>query len=178
MQTHIAILRGINVGGKRKILIADLRNMLSELGFSNVNTYAQSGNVVFEYKSHKNSELATKITNQIHDKYGFDVPVIVITTAEFAEDFRSNPFVEKAEIGQLHLTFLSEEPTDEKLTGINLLAHPPDEFRIIGKGVYLKCVNKYHQTKLSNNFFEKKLGVFATTRNWETVTKLVEMTKG
>jgi uncharacterized protein (DUF1697 family) len=158
--------------------MADLRDMFSELSFSNVTTYIQSGNLVFEYESHNNNELATKITNQIHDKYGFDVPVIVFTKTELSEAFANNPFVENTEIEQLHLTFLSEKPTAEKLVEINLLSYPPDEFQIIGKSVYLKCVNKYHQTKLSNNFFEKKLGVSATTRNWKTVTKLVEMTKG
>lgn len=155
--------------------MADLKTLFEEMGASDVTTYIQSGNVIFKHKNLETSNLGKLISENIASKLGLVVTVIVFTKAELSEAFNNNPFVENAEIEQLHLTFLSDEPTAEKLTAINLLSYPPDEFRIIGKSVYLKCVNKYHQTKLSNNFFEKKLGVAASTRNWKTMTKLVEL---
>ncbi|MDP5121254.1 MAG: DUF1697 domain-containing protein [Spirosomaceae bacterium] len=178
MQTYIAILRGINVGGKRKILMADLKALFAEMGFSEIETYIQSGNVFFKAKRQENSELAQSISSKIQQQYEFDVPVIVKTATELQNAFAENPFVDSAEIEQLHVTFLSEIPVENKLQEIASLDFSPDQFQIVGENVYLKCVNKYHQTKLSNNFFEKKLGVSATTRNWKTVTKLVELVKG
>jgi len=178
METFISILRGINVSGQKKILMADLKALFENLGFEDVRTYIQSGNVIFK-ASEKSAgkELAGKIEAAISDKYSFHVPVIIRTAAEMENILAVNPFLKDASIDQekLHVTFLDEIPEQEKLAGIKHVDFPPDQFSIIGKEVFLYCPDKYGETKLSNKFFENKLRVAATTRNWKTVNKLAEM---
>jgi len=113
MQTkikYISLLRGINVGGKRKILMADLKEIYADLGFLNCISYIQSGNVIFEYQEQSNRELANKIQEAISKKYGFDVPVIVRTSDEWKQSIKANPFADNCDVASLHLTFLSEVP--------------------------------------------------------------------
>jgi uncharacterized protein (DUF1697 family) len=178
MTHYISILRGINVGGKRKILMADLKALYEKLGFSEVKTYIQSGNVIFKAQKQEGHQLAQKISEAIEEKYGFEVPVIVRTKEEMERTLSANPFLNQEDtvIENLHLTFLSDLPVEEKLEKIKSIDHSPDQFHIIRKDVFIFCSGKYHQTKLSNTFFEKKLKVNATTRNWKTAKKLLELT--
>lgn len=175
MKRYIAILRGINVSGKNKILMQDLKLIFESLHFKNVQTYIQSGNVVFEAKSEKN--LATLIQQKIKDQYGFDVPVIIRTVDEISGNLKTNPYLKQKniELDKLHITFLSETPTKENLTKIKTYHFEPDVFEIIGNEVYLYCPNGYGITKLSNTFFENKLKVSATTRNWKTVNEIAKL---
>lgn len=178
MNKKIAILRGINVGGKRKILMADLRQLFQDLGFENVVTYIQSGNVIFEANSGLlEIEIANKIEKAIGEKYGFEVPVIVFTNDFLEKTIKNNPFykTENMDIKQLHLTFLKTEPTAENLALITNYNYEPDKFSIQNKAIFVFCTGKYHQSKLTNTFFEKKLSVNATTRNWKTVLNLLEL---
>ena len=180
MTKYISILRGINVGGKRKILMADLRELYESLDFVNVITYIQSGNVIFESKKkNANTTFTKKITQAIFDKYGFEVPVIIRSVEEIKSIVENHPFEKKegAQIENLCLTFLSEIPSDENLEKINTYDYSPDLFQIIEDNVFLFIQGKYHQSKLTNNFFEKKLKVSATTRNWKTVNKLLELSE-
>lgn len=177
MKTHLALLRGINVGGKRKILMADLRKLMENLGYSNPVTYIQSGNVLFTVAKTKTPEnIADHISEAIKDQYGFSVPVIVLKTKDLQQAFINNPFpVNETTISQLHLTILKTTPLKENLTVINAADYLPDQFKITGPFIYLHLENKYHKTKLSNTFFEKKLATSATTRNWKTITKLLSL---
>lgn len=179
MNRRIAILRGVNVGGKRKILMADLKSMFEKMNFLNVKTYIQSGNVFFDLKKEiGNLELAQKIEKAIKKEFGFDVPVIVRTSKEIKTVINQNPFYNNnTDIIHLHLTFLGEEPTLENQEKAKSCNYEPDKFEIKGKEVFIYCEGKYHQSKLTNNFFEKKLRVNATTRNWKTVIKLYELSK-
>jgi uncharacterized protein (DUF1697 family) len=174
MNRRIAILRGINVGGKRKILMADLRAMFDKMKFSNVHTYIQSGNVLFDLKEEvDNLELAKNIEKAIKEQFGFDVPVIVRTPKEIEKAINQNPlYKDDTDIGHLHLTFLNEEPLTKNKEKLKSYTYEPDKFELIGKDVFIYCEGKYHQSKLTNNFFETKLKVNATTRNWKTVLKL------
>jgi len=180
MTKRIAILRGINVGGKRKILMVDLKKILSKLGFEDMQTYIQSGNVIFNStRKHDDLEFANEIEQSISNKYGFDVPVIVKTENKLNEAISSNPFFKKkdADIERLHLTFLKEIPEKEKLENIKSYDYSPDKFEINGNNVFVYCSGKYSDSKLTNKFFESKLKVSATTRNWKTVLKLSELSK-
>lgn len=179
MNRRIAILRGINVGGKRKILMADLKSMFEKMKFSNVSTYIQSGNVFFDVeKGFDNRDLGQKIENAIEKEFGFEVPVIVRTPKEIDSAINQNPFNnDDTDIVHLHLTFLNEEPTTENQEKAESYNYEPDKFEIKGKDVFIYCEGKYHQSKLTNIFFEKKLKVNATTRNWKTVLKLSELSK-
>ncbi len=177
MNKKIAILRGINVGGKRKILMSDLKSLWGKLGLKNVKTYIQSGNIIFD-SDKENAELENKLEKAIADKFRFDVPVIVRTAKEFKTSIKNNPFFdENADIKQFHLTFLKEKPKKENIENILTYNYKPDKYKIDNKDVFIYCAGKYHESKLINNFFEKKLKVGATTRNWKTVLKLLELSK-
>ena len=178
MTKKIALLRGINVGGKRKVLMADLRQLLEKIGFTDVKTYIQSGNVIFTLKEKLNNlEIAEKIEKVIADNYEFEVPVVVRTADEWKQAINDNPFYQSdmEDISQLHLTFLKEKPTNENQEKAESYDYPPDKFIIKNTEIYILCIGKYHKTKLSNTFFEKKLKVPTTTRNWKTVLKLLEL---
>ncbi len=175
MESKVAILRGINVGGKRKILMADLRTFCEKLGFKDVKTYIQSGNVVF--KSEKDSVyLEDSLEKTIKKEYGFDVPVIVRSWDELKNSVNNNPFYkDNIDISHLYLTFLKTNANDDKVKLVKETKCEPDKFVISNKDIYIYCEGKYHKSKLTNNFYENKLKVGATTRNWKTVLKLLEL---
>lgn len=178
MTKYISILRGINVGGKRKILMADLRGLYESLGFENVISYIQSGNVIFESKKNNGQSIfSKKIKGAILEKYGFDVPIIIRSVEEIKHLVETNPYLKKegVKIENLCITFLSEVPSAENLEKIKTFDYSPDLFQIIEDNTFLFIEGKYHKSKLTNNLFEKKLKVSATTRNWKTVTKLLEL---
>jgi uncharacterized protein (DUF1697 family) len=178
MTKYIAILRGINVGSNRKVPMAELKVLCSKLGLRNVQNYIQSGNLIFELaKPESIADLQDRLHQAISETFGFDIPVIVRTALEMDESITSNPFLKEkdTDIDKLHLTFLKEEPSPELLERIIALQFLPDRFEIVGKDVFVYCENGYGRTKITNDFFEKKLKVQATTRNWKTVMKLHEM---
>ncbi len=178
MTKTIAILRGINVGGTRKILMKDLKVLLEKHGFSEVETYIQSGNVIFESDQKlSTADLEQNIQQAITETFGFDVAVIVRTAVEWTRSIENNPFWKEkdADIDRLHLTCLKEIPSPELLEKIKLFQFLPDRYEIIGKDVFIFCAAGYGTSKLTNPFFESKLKVPGTTRNWKTVMKLHEM---
>lgn len=177
MTKYISLLRGINVGGKRKILMADSKELYSKLGYSNCISYIQSGNVIFESKEESTNDLASKIEETIKNEYGFDVPVIVKTRTELEKAVQDNPYAETKEIESLCLSFLNRTPDTELVGKISNLNFSPDEFQIANQNVFIFCPGPYHKTKLSNQFFESKLKVRATTRNWKTVLKLMKLSE-
>ncbi|HYK77648.1 MAG TPA: DUF1697 domain-containing protein [Daejeonella sp.] len=181
MTTYISMLRGINVSGHKKILMADLKALYENLNFQNVSTYIQSGNVIFHSDENlSDQQFAEKIRSQIFNQYGFEVPVLIRTLSQLQNTLSSNPFLkqEGIDLEKLHVTFLSEKPNPANLTGIQSNIYLPDEFIISEQEIFLHCPINYGETKLSNKFFESKLKVLATTRNWKTVNKLVEIALG
>jgi uncharacterized protein (DUF1697 family) len=176
MAGKIAMLRGINVGGKHVIRMEDLKDLFRKQGFENPTTYIQSGNVLFDGASLTDDEISIKLENAIFKKYGFNVPVIVRSADEIEKYAEENPFRDK-DINKLHLTFLKVSPATEKIRETAALDSGQDKFVVRGKVVFICCEGKYHLTKLSNQFFERNLETQATTRNWKTVLKLVELSK-
>ena len=180
MEKKIAILRGINVGGKRKILMADLKSLFEDLGFKEVITYIQSGNVIFMANNEtSNIEIADQIEKSIKSKFGFDVPVIVRSAGDLWNTMKTNPFYKGSttDIAKLHITFLRSKPAQEYLEKIQAIDFSPDKFIVVEKDVFIYCEGKYHQSKLTNNFFEKKLKTTATTRNFKTLEKLCTLSQ-
>jgi uncharacterized protein (DUF1697 family) len=174
MPQKIAILRGINVGGKRIIKMADLNAICTELGWSHVSTYIQSGNVFFD-SDISEVDLEFDLDNAIKERFGYDVSVIVRSKAELTSVVDQNPFLKEGiSIERLLLTLLKTEPSSESIAQLQALNAAPDRFEVHGEHVYLYVDGKYHQSKLTNNLFEKKLGVEATTRNWNTILRLVK----
>ena len=172
---YIALLRGINVGGRRKVLMADLKLLLEQLNLTNIITYIQSGNVIFEADETK-EVLENKITKGIYENYNFDVPVIVIPVTVFEKISSLNPYLNNTALEKLHVTFLKQLPSKENITQLeNLEITTDNKFKVIEQTVFLAIEDKYHKSKLSNAFFEKQLKVNATTRNWKTIMKLTAL---
>lgn len=177
METYIAILRGINVSGQKIIKMAALKDAFEASGFRNVLTYIQSGNIIFRSEGKKEDVLALKIRKLITDKFGFEVPVIIRRSTDLAGIITSNPFLKEKGIREdkLHVTFLSEVLENKRKQELEKISFGNELFFISGKEIYLYCPNGYGNTKLSNNFFENKLKLTATTRNWATVNKLLHL---
>ena len=177
MEKFISILRGINVGGQRKIPMTDLKSLYEDLGFQKVITYIQSGNVIFESNKISVDALEQMIEKKIAEIFNMTVPVIIRQLSEMKNVAANNPFLKMKEIDidKLHITFLNEIPGRDIVLNIKGYDYPPDKFIIKNKEVFLYCPGGYGKTKFSNNFFENKLKVKATTRNWKTVNKLVEL---
>jgi len=190
MTTFVALLRAVNVSGQNKIPMVELRRTLGGLGLTRVETYVQSGNVVFSAAGDDPAEQATAIHELIEREFGHDVRVLVLTAAELAQVAAANPFVSSAaDEKALHVTFL-ERPVEETAFGSLDLPAQGDEQAVITAGaaasgaggaapaggvVYLYLPHGYGRTKLNNAYFERALGTSATTRNWRTVLALVDM---
>jgi uncharacterized protein (DUF1697 family) len=164
---RIALLRGVNIGG-RKVPMAALRDVFEQLGHGNVRTYIQSGNVVFDATG-PGPRVRAAIEDAIRRAFGLDVTVLLRTPAELAKVTAQNPYGEDA-----YVTFLDGVPDRNRVAALDPAPFAPDEFRVIGQEVYLRCPNGYGRTKVNNTFFEKKLATRATTRNWRTVETLLD----
>ncbi len=154
-----------------------LRQLFADLGFISIQTYIQSGNIVFQSKKDDQQKLEKKIAKAITEKFTFDVPVIVKELDEFNQIISNNPFVtdKGKDITHLHVTFLSDKPNQENFNKIIDGSYQADEFHLVDKAIYLYCPNSYSDSKLSNNFFESKLKVTASTRNWKTIKELLNI---
>ena len=174
MTTYISILRGINVSGQKMIKMDALKEMYEDLQFNNIQTYIQSGNVIFQNIQSKQTDLGQKISNELMRKFGFEILVIVLDTFELKEIIAKNPFApdKTKDISHLHVTFLSSKPELIDNGLFNQKRAPGEEFAITENAIYLYCPKGYGQTKLTNAFFENKLKVGATTRNWKTTLEL------
>lgn len=176
MGLNIALLRGINVGGKNNLPMKDLAQFFTEAGCTNVRTYIQSGNVVFEAEAPVLKKLADEITRRIQAKFGLQIPVVLRTAAELHEAIRNNPFLALPPNDKAHyLMFLAAVPRAEKTLQLEPDRSPGDEFLLRGRDVYLYLRNGAAQTKLTNAWFDRKLGTVSTARNWRTVLKLQEL---
>jgi uncharacterized protein (DUF1697 family) len=177
MHTYIAILRGINVSGHKMIKMKELTTLFESLDFKTVQTYVQSGNVVFQASEKGVDDLAKRIEKKIGEQFGFEVPVLVMEKNYMASIVQNNPFLLSGDkdVTKLHVTFLSSEPEKSNVDKINRDLYLPDEYTVTNSVVYLYCPNGYGNTKLNNNFFENKLKVTATTRNWKTVMELLNI---
>jgi uncharacterized protein (DUF1697 family) len=177
MNTYISILRGINVSGKNIIKMEALRNVFIYIGFSDVKTYIQSGNIIFKFKKASPQKLAVAISSVIKKEFNYEVPVLVLEITDIETVISNNPFLNKPKQDEKnwHVTFLEQAPDKALIAAISTTNFAPDEFKIIDKAVYLSCPNGYGNTKLNNTFFEKKLKTTATTRNWKTVNELLKL---
>lgn len=176
MERYIAVLRGINVGGHKKILMADLKQLLTNRGYADVQTYIQSGNIVFDYQQKKSAtEIEADLYQIILDSYSFEVPVMVRNLTELKEILSKNPYEKKAAIENLYLCFLQTKPEIKSLEKIKDYRFLPDDFTINDRTIYIYCAGRFSDTKYNNAFFEKHLKVEASTRNWKTINKLFDM---
>jgi uncharacterized protein (DUF1697 family) len=173
---YIAVLRGINVGGNNMIKMETLRASFGALGFENVKSYVNSGNIAFDYKKTDDGKLAKKIHDAIQADFGFDISVMVRTRAEIEEIVRWNPFAGQFESHKdVHIFFLNDELTDEQKALLLDQSNENEIFAISGR--HVACLLKIHITDsaVGKGFIDKKLKVAATARNWRTVTMIAEI---
>ena len=173
------MLRGINVGGNKKIKMDRLRSSLEALGFSQVKTYIQSGNVVFKAPKLSPPHFPVEIERAILRDFGFSVSVISRTAAEIENTITNNPFLNQRGIDRekLHVAFLSESPATAGLKKLADLTKAPDQSRCVGNAVYLYLPNGVSKSSLWKTPLDRVLSVVATTRNWKTVNTLHQMCK-
>jgi len=168
---YCALLRGINVSGKNKLPMKELTVHLEQLGIKAVQTYIQSGNIVFEATQ---AHWEEKIKEMLLNKYQYQVPTLVMTQSELEEIVHAHPH-QHLDPAFLHITFLRSTPSQHLIDDLKLPSTNQEQCVITSKAVFLHLPNGYGRTKLNNNFFEQKLKVEATTRNWKTCQKLLEM---
>jgi uncharacterized protein (DUF1697 family) len=170
---QLALLRGINVAGKSRVGMSQLRDLFQELGHTDITTYLQSGNVVFNSINNGAEQIVANLEEKIVLTFGFPVSVLLRSAEDLTKVFNSNPYDKiEREPTKLLVTFLEEKPTGDKLSGLEIPAGEMARFKASGREIYLHCPGGYGNTKLNNNFFERRLSMRATTRNWKTVTAL------
>jgi uncharacterized protein (DUF1697 family) len=170
--SYAALLRGINVGGNRKIHMADLRDLFAEAGCGDVASYIQSGNVVFTHDAGE-AELTAELERRITDATGFEVPVMLRTDAELRDTVSANPYGDVDPI-TLHVVFLAQPPSATAAKAFDASRFAPEEYRVIGREVFLRLPDGIGRAKLPPALPLIRGG--GTARNWRTVLKLAEMT--
>ncbi|MFF3613250.1 DUF1697 domain-containing protein [Streptomyces sp. NPDC002580] len=177
--TYAALLRGINVGGAKKVPMAELRTLMEGLGYGDVRTYLQSGNAVFGSGHGDEDSLAGELSEAIEKHFGFEVGVLVRDHAHLRAVRESCPFpAAELEARQLHVTYFSDAVDAERFASVEAAAFLPEEFRLGDRVLYLYAPDGLGRSKLAVALARPRLlkGVLATTRNWNTVVKLEELT--
>lgn len=168
MPVWIGLLRAVNVGG-RKLSMAAVVDAVGTAGGADARTYLQSGNVVFS----SSRAVASGLSGALSAAAGFDVPVVLRSAADLARVVSGQPLAGPE--SAWHVTFLESAPARPSVSALDPSAYGGDSFAVVRREVYLRTPDGYGRTKLTNAFFERKLGVVATTRNWRTVCALAEM---
>ncbi|MFF4036770.1 DUF1697 domain-containing protein [Streptomyces sp. NPDC001816] len=179
MTTYAALLRGINVGGSKKLPMADLRTLMTGLRLDGVRTHLQSGQAVFTTERGDEESLAAELARAIEERFGFPVDVIVRAHTYLRAVAEACPFpAAELEARQLHVTYFSAPVTAERFAEIDPAAHLPEEFRLGDRCLYLYAPDGLGRSKLAEALSRPRItkGVIATSRNWNTVLKLVELT--
>lgn len=176
---YIALLRAINVGGYRKIKMADLRAMFSSMGFKNVTTYIQSGNVVFNSDLSQPEQLSQSIEEQIQKSFGHEVVVIIRTLQQLEELLDKNPFKgQNNDPYKLYVTFFQTKPSSKIQNLIRNLSNSIENYQFYNGELFSLIDKKTDQKVLfSNNYIEKKASISGTTRNWKSVGKILHLAK-
>jgi uncharacterized protein (DUF1697 family) len=176
---YVALLRGINLGGKNKLPMKGLAAMFAGAGCREVHTYIQSGNVIFQASQDVARRVPSEIAHAIAERFGFQVPLVTRTAAEIAQVAQSNPFLQDgADPDTLHVAFVAETPSAGKVDSLDKDRSPPDRFAVLGREIYLHCPNGFARTRFTTDYFDRRLGTISTVRNWRTVLKLLELTSG
>ena len=180
MTKYLALLRGINVSGHNMIKMDALKKMLENMGFQNVETYIQSGNVFLESEEENAASIGFKIKQEIVKVFGYDVPVIMVSKTDLKLCIKNNLFLKEKECDskKLYVAFISKELTPSAINELKISNFKPDEAAIDTTRIYIKYAIGAGKTNLDQKYIEKKLNVVATIRNWNTVTKLLELYNG
>jgi len=168
------------MAGHNKIRMTDLTTLLIKLGFKDAETYIQSGNIIFRNAENLPvEELALKIEKAINQKFKYNIPVLIRTEEEMRKIVQANPFLKEKnfDASKMAVIFLYEEPLADQIDKVKNIDYPPDKFRIIGREIYIYCPNGFGKTKIYTGFFENKMKVVGTGRNWKTIITLLKITE-
>jgi len=175
-QTYVALLRGINVGGKHVLPMKDLAAIFNEAKCSGVRTFIQSGNVLFTASADHCAKLPVLLAKKIEQRFGFAAPIIVRNRDEMAQVVGENPFLKHGlPEERLHVYFLADQPSAAAVKSLDPNRSAPDEFRVVGRHIYLHTPNGMGRSKLTSAYFDSKLATICTARNWATVNTLLQM---
>ena len=174
---YVALLRGINVGGKNSLPMKELAALFTAAGCKDVKTYIQSGNVVFRASPAVVKTLAKKISAGIEAGFGMKIPVVILSAEEMQRAVKGNPYLKEANpnLIALHVLFLADEAAADAAKKLDAMRSYPDRFHVKGRSIYLHLPNGGARTKLTNAYFDKALATVTTQRNWATTLKLLEM---
>lgn len=177
MYKYLALLRGINVSGHNMIKMEDLKNLLEQMGFQNVVTYIQTGNVFIETEEENAASVGFKIKQEIFKAWGYEVPVMILQKEDLELSLQNNPFLKEStpDTSKLYFSFLNKELSANAIHDLKMSQVKPDEASIDKNRLYLKYIKGAGKTRMDNKYIEKKLNVLSTIRNYNTVTKLLEM---
>jgi len=176
---HLALLRGINVGGKHSLPMKDLLAIFEAAGASEVRTLIQSGNVVYAADAKLAKRIPALVEAAIAKGFGFEAPVVTRTAAEVHAALAASPFLARGIPEDLvHLMFLKDAPDPARAKALGASPYRPDEFVLLGREVHLHLPNGTERTKLTNAWFDGRLGTLGTLRNWRTMLKLRELLGG
>lgn len=173
MNAYLVLLRGINVGGKNKLAMADLAAAFEQLGCTDVATRGNTGNVLFRAPASILKRLPEQLPAQLEQQLGIKPPVILRSHAELASAYEQNPFLaEGCDASKLHVAFLATEPERARVEALDPNRSPPDRFAVVGREIYMHCPEGLGRTKLSNAWFDAKLKTISTVRTWNVVNQL------
>lgn len=177
MTTHLALLRGINVSGHNMIKMEALKATLEAIGFQNIKTYIQSGNVFVDTEEESASKVGFMIKQEIFKVFGHEVPVVVIGKEDLKACLKNNPFLKEKEVDtkKLYVAFVSAILRNESINDLKPSQFKPDEISIDQSRIYVKYAIGAGKTRFDQKYIEKKLNVIATMRNWNTVTQLLKI---
>jgi uncharacterized protein (DUF1697 family) len=182
MATHVpylALLRGINVGGKNKLPMKDLVAIFVEAGCADVRNYIQSGNILFRASPSKVAALPERISARVAERFGHRPPVMLRTLEQLEDVLVNNPFLQAGlGVETLHVVFLADLPGPERIAGLDPQRSAPDRYVVRGQEIYLHLPNGSADSKLTNAYFDSRLATISTGRNWRTVSTLAELMKG
>ena len=176
MKTYIALLKGINVGGHKKVPMADLRELLTKSWFENVQTYIQSGNVILQSSKSDISVIENNIQESIMDHFGFEISVLVKTRSDLKRIFNDSPFSEEKKKAS-YFMLLRNTPEDDLVKVASEKVYEGEEYKILKDCIYFFCEKGFGQAKFNANFFERKLKTFVTARNYNTMVKLLSLSE-
>ena len=175
---HVALLRGINVGGTRSLPMKALAELCTAAGYGDVQTYIQSGNVVFSAPKPLVAKFPAVLAAAILKRFKFEVPVLVRSAEELARIAENNPFLRKGiDHDWLHVAFLADAPTREQVASLDPARSPGDQWVVAERDIYLHFPKGAGQSKLTNQYLESRLKTVSTLRNWRTVLRLLEMAR-
>jgi uncharacterized protein (DUF1697 family) len=166
------------MAGHNKVKMTDLSSLYKKLGFKDAETFIQSGNVVFSSPENlSETDLTAEIEEAIRKKFKYKIPVIIRTPEEFRKIISLNPFIDEENFNpeKLAVIFLYEKPSETQIEKVINVNYPPDKFIITGKEIFIYCPNGFGKSKIYTGFFENKMKVTGTGRNWSTINNLLKI---